>query len=237
MLRPLALVAVLLASYGCATVEHCSDQHFFKAFLDGKSNPNRYFPGVAQFEPNDDAILRVSLCDRDNVKAICVEAYPAENVLFQFPEPRLTVLRKGAETSSDLRLEKITYKILCHGQTLSDSDAGCQSSTTSPLARDEKLAMDRLRTQKIGEHFYYINAYEFSPRATFKGVMVSGGLFVKFRRKYVAVTQPFHPAPGDEYVVSIPSVRIGNRTQEVPEVSFKYVKENVCLPNRPLSLQ
>lgn len=237
MLRLIVLTAVLLASYGCATVEHCSDQQFFKAFLDGKPNPNRYFPGVAQFEPTDDATLRATLCNIETVEAICVEVYLAENIVFRFPEPRLTVFRKGADTRTDLSFEKITYNVSCYGPTLSDDDANCKSSTMSPLVGDAKPKMDRLRAQRIGANYYYNNAYEFAPDATFKGALVSGGFLMKFRRKYVAVTQPFHPVAGEEYVVRIPPVRIGNHSQEVPEVSFKYVTENVCLPNRPLSLQ
>jgi len=67
--------------------------------------------------------------------------------------------------------------------------------------------------------------------------MVSATFVTKFRRKYEAVTQPFQSSPRDELVVIISRVRVGSQTLDAPQVSFKYVTENVCLPNRPLSLQ
>jgi hypothetical protein len=237
MRRALVLLAVILPLYGCATPERCADRQFFKAFVDGKPNPNRYFPGVAELRLHEDVTLRVSICKREAADALCVEIYPTEGVAFQFLEPRVTVHHNAANSSAELPFKKITYNVACHGPTLAEKDADCESSTASPLVGNADVHKSRVRASKIGANFYYLDAYEFAPDATFKGAMVSATFLTKFRRKYEAITQPFQPSPSDELVVAIPNVRIGSQTLDVPQSSFKYVTENVCLPNRPLSLQ
>jgi hypothetical protein len=236
MFRALALVAVLLASYSCATPDRCFEQQFFKAFVDGKPNPNRYFPGVAELRLDENLTLRASICDRDATHALCVEVYPSEDVSFQFLETHLTISRNPTDSRTELAFSKMTYNVACHGPTLEEKDANCQSSIASPLVGNADIQKSRVRPSKIGANFYYLNAYEFPADAIFKGAMVSSG-FSKFRRKYEAVTQPFQLSPSDELVVTIPRVLIGSHTLAASPISFKYVTENVCTPNRPLSLQ
>jgi hypothetical protein len=237
MLRAFVIMVVLLALYACATPERCAERQFFKAFVDGKPNPNRYFPGVAELQLHEDVTLRLSICNRDAADALCVEIYPTEDIAFQFVEPRVTMLYQAANSRAVLPFKKITYNVVCHGPSLAEKDADCESSTASPLVGSDDLQKSRVRASKIGANFYYLDAYEFPPDATFKGAMVSATLLTKIRRKYEAVTQPFQPSLTDELIVAIPKVRIGSRAVDVPESSFKYVTENVCLPNRPLSLQ
>jgi hypothetical protein len=191
---------------------------------------------VAELPLHEDLTLRASICDRDVTRALCVEVYPSENVSFQFLQARLSISRKTVDSRSELAFSKIAYNVACHGPTLEEKDANCQSSTTSPLVGNAEIQKNRVRSSKIGANFYYLNAYEFPADAIFKGAMVSSG-FAKFRRKYEAVTQPFQLSPSDELAVTIPRVRIDSHTLDVPQISFKYVTENVCTPNRPLSLQ
>jgi len=234
---PITTIVVLLALSGCATPERCADQQFFKAFVDGKPNPNRYFPGVGELPVDRDVNIRVSICNREAAEAFCVEVYPTEGMPFRFLEPRSTVLLKSNPAAVDLPFKKVSYNVACHGPTLQEKDADCQSSTDSPLEGSLSISKTRVRAANVGSNYYYLNAYEFPPDATFRGANVSATFMVSIRRKYEVVTQPFEPSRTREMVVTLPRVVIGSRTLDVPQVSFRYVTENVCLPNRPLSLQ
>ena len=235
MPRLLLIYLLLLLLSGCATPERCSERQFFKPrAIDGDAIPSRYFPGVAEFRLAEDVTMRTSVCEKEGANRLCIEIYPAENVAFQFSDPTVTVLHQLNNTRVELPITQIRYDIACHGQTV--QDAACQSSTASPLIAGGQIEQSRARTDFIGSNFYFADSYVFPPKFAFKGVTVRSG-FATFRRKYEATTQALPLTPGGEFRVSLPSVQIEGRNVKVPQVAFNFVNENVCLPNRQLSLQ
>lgn len=237
MLRPVALIAVVAALHGCATQEYCSEQQFFKpTVVSGTPVPNRYFPHVAELELQDDVTLRVFICNKPGGRSLCVEIYPDKDVAFRLVDSKVAISTTRGDSPQVLHFKQVTYKVACHGPTLAEKDARCQSSNESPLLEGAAIEKQRQRTEKIGANFHYVNAYAFSPDAVFKGANVSVALR-KFRRKYEAVTETFDPPTDDEVLVELPRVQANGRTLDVPRVAFRFVKEAACRPNRPLSLQ
>lgn len=236
LLRFLLPIMFALALMGCASRERCDERQFFKAFVDGKPNPNRYFLDVAEISAEEDLTVRVSICIREDADALCVEVYPAEGVPFRFIDPWLTVVSEDGSSAIQLPIVRMSYNVACHGRSLQEEDAKCQSSTESPVIGLTAVSKTLSRAANIGGNYHYLNMYEFSPDATFKGAKVSAA-FHSFRRKYEGVTKRFEPSKIDAITVALPKVVIGQKTLELPRVSFKYVTENVCLPFRRLSLQ
>jgi hypothetical protein len=236
MPRSFSVFCLLLTLSGCVTPEQCADRQFFKPrIIGGDAAPNRYFPGVAEFRLHEDLTLRLSVCDRAGANVLCIEIYPAEDVAFQFSEPRVTVSPSVSGPKVDLPIARITYNISCHGPTSNDSE--CESSRASPLLGAGQIEMSTVRATKIGGNVYFTDAYSFSPESAFKGASVTASFLMKIHRKYEAITEALRQSPNEEFYVALPRVRIGSHELDVPQVAFKFVTENVCLPNRPLSLQ
>jgi hypothetical protein len=178
--------------------------------------------------------MKISVCEKDGVNRLCLDVYPATDVAFQFSEPTVTVRHQVNNTRAELPITQIRFDIACYGPTI--QGAHCQSSTVSPLIGGGHIDQSRIRTDLIGANIYFADSYVFPPEFGFKGAMVRSGL-ASFRRKYEATTQALPLTLGGEFLVSLPNVNIGGQSLKVPQVAFTFVKENVCLPNRPLSLQ
>jgi hypothetical protein len=228
-------MATLLLLFGCATPESCSQRQFFRAFVGGQTNPNKYFPGVAEIQLHEKVTLGISICANQR-PALCVAIYPAEDAIFQFLDTSVTV--SSGASNARLAFTKISYELTCTGRTSDDKDAKCRSPKASPLVASSNLDKKRLYATVLYGDVFSIDKYEFAPDAAFKGATVSPQLFVTFRRKYLAMTEPIELSRTEDTLVSLPNARVGDQTLNVPQVTFRYVSESVCVPtNRPLSLQ
>ena len=235
MLRVIGLALMISVVSGCATQEYCADREFFKpTVIDGKSTPNRYFPNVAAFELSDDILLRLSICRKSD--ALCVEVYPKRDVVLRFLETKVGIKNKNSNKEEFVKFKQITYTVPCHGPTLSEKDANCRSTNESPIVGNEPIEKRLERAEKIGANFFFMNTYMFSPDAAFKGVDVPVALRT-FRSKYEVMTDVFDLPLNQELMVRLPKMQVGSATVTTPDVAFRWTKETVCLPNRPLSLQ
>jgi hypothetical protein len=236
MLRRLAVLFVLLI-HGCATREICTPQLFLKPEArGGRADYHPYFPARVSLKVTDDISVDVSVCVKnDESPMLCLDTYPTNEQVLRFAGRQLMLSPIAGEPRESVPLTRITYNVWCRGPKLEGGQ--CESSTESPIQGGHQPDIRRVHAAHVGQ-YVYLDEYSFSPELSFTGARVRVGLN-SFWRRYQALTEPLPKQfVQNGFRVALPAIQLGERTYELPDVSFRRVGEDVCRPaNRPLSLQ